>query len=76
MSRSERMDEEQARATIWRCVGRIGTCMMVTVVGSTVRARPMRGLARPDENVIWFAADRDSVACQDGAAIQIFRRVS
>lgn len=60
-------DDAQARGLVWRYIQEIGTCMMVTVVGEDVRARPMRGLARPEINTIWFFADRTSMAGQDGA---------
>ncbi len=54
------MDETQANRVVWRHIQAIGTCMMVTHDGGLIRARPMRGLARPDENVIWFFTDRES----------------
>jgi general stress protein 26 len=64
-SASENVDDGAARSMIWQLVGQIGTCMMVTVVGGSARARPMRGAARPEENAIWFVADRDSLAKED-----------
>jgi general stress protein 26 len=33
---------------------------MVTQDGSLTRARPMRGLARPEQNAIWFFTNRES----------------
>jgi general stress protein 26 len=50
--------------TIWDHVQSIRTCMMVTLDGGDVRARPMRGIPRPDENLIWFFADRESEAVE------------
>ncbi len=54
------MDELQEQRFIWRHVNQIGTCMMVTRDGGFIRARPMRGLARPEQNAIWFFSDRES----------------
>ena len=60
-------DEAQARKLVWRYISEIGTCMMVTHAGDTIRARPMRGLARPEANTIWFFADRHGLAAEEGA---------
>lgn len=46
--------------TIWQLITAIGTCMMVTQDAERVRSRPMRGIARPEENAIWFFTDRGS----------------
>ncbi len=51
------MPKETPRNTIWNLVREIGTCMMVTYTDDHIRARPMRGLARPEQNAIWFFTD-------------------
>jgi general stress protein 26 len=48
----------QERDLVWREIGRIGTCMMVTLDGRDVRARPMVGTADREENRVWFVAHR------------------
>lgn len=62
---SSRLDDGEARKLVWRYINAIGTCMMVTSADGTIRARPMRGLARPEANAIWFFADRHSLAAED-----------
>jgi general stress protein 26 len=54
------MNEVDAKETIWGHVTNISTCMMVARDGDWVRARPMRGIAKPDENEIWFITDRET----------------
>jgi general stress protein 26 len=61
------MSEQLARNTIWGHVKSIQTCMMVTHDENDMRARPMRGIPRPEQNEIWFLTDSDSHA---DAAIQ------
>lgn len=51
---------EQALAFIWKNVERIGSCMMVTQAGSAIRARPMHGSARHEENAIWFFTSKSA----------------
>lgn len=36
----------------------IGTCMLVTKQGLTLRGRPMRALPAREEGCVWFLADR------------------
>lgn len=45
---------------IWREIGRIGTCMMVTHDGTMMRARPMTGTADRPANTIWFVTNRNA----------------
>lgn len=49
-----------ALAFIWQHVSRIGNCMLVTQDEGNLRARPMRGLARPQDNAIWFLTSRSA----------------
>ncbi|MCW3474893.1 pyridoxamine 5'-phosphate oxidase family protein [Limobrevibacterium gyesilva] len=51
------MSTENPRNLIWKHIHGIGTCMMVTHDGEHVRARPMTGIVRPEQNVIWFFTD-------------------
>jgi general stress protein 26 len=59
------MSNETPRDLIWRHVRAIKTCMMVTNAGGTVRARPMTGIARPEQNAIWFYTDTDTHSDED-----------
>lgn len=43
---------------VWKEIGRIETCMMITHDGEIIRARPMVGKADRDANTIWFVANR------------------
>ncbi|MCW3477151.1 pyridoxamine 5'-phosphate oxidase family protein [Limobrevibacterium gyesilva] len=52
------MDDDTASTMVWKLIGDIGTCMMVTNDDAWMRCRPMAGIARPDENAIWFYTDR------------------
>ena len=54
------MSKQPTSKLIWQHIEAIGTCMMVTHDGDDVRARPMRGISRPEQNAIWFFADRES----------------
>ncbi len=54
------MSQNDPRQTIWDHIQKIATCMLVTYDGSHMRARPMRGMFRPDENAIWFITDAHS----------------
>lgn len=58
--KSQSADPEQALAFIWKHVDRIGDCMMVTQAASGIRARPMRGLARRQDNAIWFFTSKSA----------------
>ncbi len=49
--------DEAARRAIWKHVADIPTCMMTTWIGTSLRARPMNGIARPEEVAIWFFTD-------------------
>ena len=51
------MSDAKSHDFIWRMISEIGTCMMVTQNGNTPRARPMRGIARPEQNTVWFFTD-------------------
>lgn len=53
------MDNEKAKL-LWGIVQEIQICMMVTQSGGQVHARPMRGRAVADENVIWFLTEKSS----------------
>jgi general stress protein 26 len=59
------MSKPLTRHAIWDHVRSIGTCMMVTRSETGVRARPMRGILRPEENAIWFFADQESDTDKD-----------
>jgi general stress protein 26 len=54
------MNGTDAQQIVWTHIAKIGTCMMVARDGDLVRARPMRGIAKPHNNEIWFLADRSS----------------
>jgi general stress protein 26 len=54
------MIDNAARETIWKHVQAIGTCMMVSREDRGMRARPMRGMPRPEQNAIWFFAETDN----------------
>jgi general stress protein 26 len=54
------MSQADSRRVIWSHIQNIGTCMLVTYDGEDMRARPMRGIARPDENAVWFISDAHS----------------
>jgi general stress protein 26 len=58
------MDEDSTRAIIWRHIGSIGTCMMVTGDAGGIHARPMRGIVESGSNTIWFFSDRDTEKSQ------------
>ncbi len=45
---------------LWDIVQDIQICMMVTQHRGTVHARPMRGRALADDNVIWFVTEKSS----------------
>ena len=47
-------------AFIWKCIGRIDDCMLVTRNKDALRSRPMRGLARESDNAIWFFTSKSS----------------
>ena len=47
-------------AFIWKSIGRIDDCMLVTRDKNALRARPMRGIARESDNAIWFITSRSS----------------
>lgn len=46
------------RDLVWREIGRIGTCMLVTHDGREIRARPIVGTADRESNHVWFIARR------------------
>jgi general stress protein 26 len=50
---SKRSEAEQL-SFIWQNIDRIATCMMTTCEGPHLHARPMRGLARPEDKAIYF----------------------
>lgn len=47
-------------AFIWKSIGRIDDCMLVTRDKHALRSRPMRGLARENDNAIWFFTSKSS----------------
>ena len=53
-------NDEQLRRVIWKHIRSIQTCMMTTLDGTRMRARPMTGMARPEDVAIWFFTDRNS----------------
>jgi general stress protein 26 len=54
------MARQNTQKIIWDHVRSIRICMMVTHGDGGIRARPMVGLPRPEQNAIWFFADRES----------------
>ena len=52
--------EREGLHLIWKNVRQISECMLITKVGAHMRGRPMRGIAREDENVIWFITAKTS----------------
>ncbi|ORE95475.1 putative general stress protein [Stappia sp. 22II-S9-Z10] len=50
------MDDDVER--VWREIGRIETCMMITLDGESVRCRPMVGTPDPEAGTIWFVTRR------------------
>jgi general stress protein 26 len=51
---------ESPRTQIWRHVSGIRSCMMTTHDGDRIVARPMTGITRPEQNLIWFFTDNHS----------------
>jgi len=49
-----------ARIRLWKHIRSIATCVMVTMDGAYMRGRPMRGMAREEENAIWFYSDLET----------------
>lgn len=47
------------RDLVWREIGRIGTCMVVTLDGREITARPMVGIADREANRVWLIAHRN-----------------
>ena len=58
-SSSKRSQDEQL-SFIWENVERIATCMMTTFDMGRFRSRPMRGIARSEENAIVFITERST----------------
>lgn len=52
------MNNDELRTIIWKHVRSIHVCMMITMDGDQIRARPMTGIARPEDNAIWFFSDK------------------
>lgn len=52
------MNNDKLRNVIWKHVRSIHICMMITLDGTQMRARPMTGIARPETNSIWFFSDK------------------
>ncbi len=59
------MSDESPTDLIWRLIGEIGICMIVTRQGEQLLGRPMAGLIHKSENLIWFFADRRTAHVQD-----------
>jgi len=57
---SSKRSEAEQLSFIWKNIERIATCMMTTCHGTQLRARPMRGIARPKENAIVFLTARST----------------
>jgi general stress protein 26 len=70
------MNNQATETLIWDHVKTIGICMLVTRDEDGVRARPMRCIPRPEQNAIWFFADRqshiDQQPCGDSDACLTF----
>lgn len=47
-------------AFIWKNIEQISNCMLVTRDSLHLRARPMRGIAKRDDNAIWFITEKSS----------------
>jgi len=54
------MATDTPRNLVWKHIRAIETGMMVTHDGETIHARPMRGIARPEQNTIWFFANSET----------------
>jgi general stress protein 26 len=54
------MSENDPRQIVWKHIQSIGICMMVTAGDEHLRARPMRGIFKPEDNAIWFFTDAGS----------------
>ncbi len=54
------MSHENPRNLIWRYIRGIESCMMATHDGERIVARPMVGIIRPEQNVIWFFTDTNT----------------
>lgn len=49
---------QQAIDHVWEMMEEIGTCMLVSRLGVTLRGRPMRAIPQQEENAVWFLSDR------------------
>jgi general stress protein 26 len=47
-------------AFIWKNIQQLSDCMLVTRDNTSLRSRPMRGIARQDDNAIWFITAKTS----------------
>jgi general stress protein 26 len=54
------LSNESPRTQIWRQLASIHSCMMTTHDGDRIVARPMVGINRPEQNLIWFFTDTRS----------------
>lgn len=64
--------EGKSLTAMWSHIERIADCMLVTHDGVDLRARPMRGIAKRDDNAIWFvtskATQKDAEVTQNPGA--------
>ena len=58
--KSSKRSQDEQLSFIWKNVERIATCMMTTCDGGRFRSRPMRGIARSEENAIVFITERST----------------
>ena len=65
---SSKRSEAEQLSFIWKNIERIAVCMMTTCDGRRLRARPMRGIARPGENAIVFITERSTHKPEEIAA--------
>ncbi len=60
--------ESDDQAVIWKSIERIKDCMMVTKDGAALHGRPMRAIARPADNAIYFITAKSTHKPEEIAA--------
>ncbi|HEU0069744.1 MAG TPA: pyridoxamine 5'-phosphate oxidase family protein [Alphaproteobacteria bacterium] len=50
-------DHQSAAGHVWQMLGKHPICMLATLDGAAIRARPMAAHAAPDENAVYFLTD-------------------
>lgn len=54
------MNNDKLLNIVWKDIRSTDVCMMVTLDGNQMRARPMAGLAMPENNSIWFFSNKNT----------------